>query len=58
MDDNSVRLRPVVEDDLAMIRRFLVEPGLIGLDWNGFEIRPDRRGSSPATAFSARTAAG
>ncbi|WDZ82524.1 GNAT family N-acetyltransferase [Micromonospora cathayae] len=32
----AVRLRPVVEADLAMFRRFLVEPGLIGLDWAGF----------------------
>jgi len=32
----SIRLRPVVEDDLAMFRRFATEPGLIGLDWTGF----------------------
>lgn len=31
-----VRLRPLVEDDLAMFRRFATEPGLIGLDWAGF----------------------
>ncbi|WP_234361396.1 GNAT family N-acetyltransferase [Plantactinospora sp. BB1] len=32
----SVRLRPVREDDLPMLQRFLTEPGLIGLDWAGF----------------------
>jgi RimJ/RimL family protein N-acetyltransferase len=31
-----VALRPVTEDDLALIRRFVTEPGLIGLDWAGF----------------------
>ena len=36
MDDLSIRLRPVIQEDLAMFRRFLTEPGLIGLDWNGF----------------------
>jgi len=36
MADPSVSLRPVTEDDLALLRRFLTEPGLIGLDWNGF----------------------
>jgi [ribosomal protein S5]-alanine N-acetyltransferase len=34
--DLSIRLRPVVEDDLEMFRRFLTEPFLIGLDWAGF----------------------
>ncbi|GAB3347877.1 GNAT family protein [Micromonospora halotolerans] len=34
--DSTVRLRPVAEPDLAMFRRFLTEPGLIGLDWAGF----------------------
>ncbi len=34
---STVRLRPVAEDDLAMLRRFAVEPGLIGLDWAGFQ---------------------
>jgi ribosomal-protein-alanine N-acetyltransferase len=29
-------LRPVTEDDLPMLRRFAVEPGLIGNDWFGF----------------------
>jgi hypothetical protein len=32
----AVRLRPVVEDDLAMFQRFATEPGLVGLDWSGF----------------------
>lgn len=31
-----VELRPVVEDDLGLFRRFATEPGLIGLDWGGF----------------------
>jgi hypothetical protein len=29
-------LRPVTEADLPMLRRFAVEPGLIGNDWAGF----------------------
>jgi len=33
---DELRLRPLVEDDLAMFRRFATEPGLIGLDWKGF----------------------
>lgn len=33
-----IRLRPVSdEDDLDMLRRFCTEPGLIGLDWRGFQ---------------------
>jgi [ribosomal protein S5]-alanine N-acetyltransferase len=32
----EIGLRPVTEADLAMLRRFSVEPGLIGLDWSGF----------------------
>src|SRR5215469_2580198 len=32
----EIRLRPVTESDLVMFRRFVVEPGLIGLDWSGF----------------------
>src|ERR1700722_8632984 len=32
----EIRLRPVTEADLATFRRFVVEPGLIGLDWSGF----------------------
>jgi hypothetical protein len=32
----EIRLRPVTEADLGMFRRFVVEPGLIGLDWSGF----------------------
>src|SRR5689334_18928391 len=30
------RLRPLVEADLPMFRRFDTEPGLVGLDWAGF----------------------
>ena len=48
MDDSTVRLRPVVEDDLVMFRRFLTEPGLIGLDWTGF-----RDAGAPARRFAA-----
>jgi ribosomal-protein-alanine N-acetyltransferase len=43
----SVRLRPLVEDDLGMFRRFAVEPGLIGLDWAGF-----RDAQAPARRFA------
>jgi len=32
----EIRLRPVTEADLDMFRRFVVEPGLVGLDWSGF----------------------
>jgi RimJ/RimL family protein N-acetyltransferase len=32
----EIRLRPVTETDLGLFRRFMVEPGLIGLDWHGF----------------------
>ena len=32
----EIRLRPVTEADLDMLRRFVVESGLIGLDWSGF----------------------
>ena len=36
--DIPIRLRPVSDDDdLDMFRRFCVEPGLIGLDWRGFQ---------------------
>ena len=42
-----LRLRAVVEDDLAMFRRFVVEPGLIGLDWTGF-----RDAQAPARRFA------
>ena len=37
MNDLSIRLRPVTEDDLAMFRRFASDPGLVGLDWAGFQ---------------------
>lgn len=47
MTDLSIRLRPVVEDDLPMFRRFLTEPGLIGLDWAGF-----RDAQAPARRFA------
>jgi ribosomal-protein-alanine N-acetyltransferase len=47
MGDGEIRLRPVVEDDLAMFRRFLVEPGLIGLDWAGY-----RDAQEPARRFA------
>jgi RimJ/RimL family protein N-acetyltransferase len=43
----AIRLRPVVEGDLAMFRRFAVEPGLIGLDWAGF-----RDAQAPARRFA------
>jgi RimJ/RimL family protein N-acetyltransferase len=33
---SEISLRPVTEADLDMFRRFVVEPGLIGLDWSGF----------------------
>jgi ribosomal-protein-alanine N-acetyltransferase len=48
MSEISVRLRPVVEDDLAMFRRFVTEPGLVGLDWNGFSDAQE-----PARRFAA-----
>jgi RimJ/RimL family protein N-acetyltransferase len=37
MTEPFVRLRPVVEDDLVMFRRFVTEPSLVGLDWAGFK---------------------
>jgi RimJ/RimL family protein N-acetyltransferase len=42
-----VRFRPVEEADLAMFRRFVTEPGLIGLDWTGF-----RDPQAPARRFA------
>jgi len=47
MSELSVRLRPVVEADLEMFRRFATEPGLIGLDWAGF-----RDAEAPARRFA------
>jgi RimJ/RimL family protein N-acetyltransferase len=47
MTELSIRLRPVVEDDLEMFRRFLTEPFLIGLDWAGF-----RDAQAPARRFA------
>ena len=29
-------LRPVTADDLPLLRRFQIEPGLVGLDWAGY----------------------
>ena len=46
MDELTVRLRPLVTDDLEMFRRFATEPGLIGLDWTGF-----RDAQAPARRF-------
>jgi len=43
-----VRLRPVVEGDLAMFRRFVSEPGLAGAVWTGYS---DPTG--PARRFAA-----
>ncbi|MEV7807266.1 GNAT family protein [Microbispora sp. NPDC088329] len=43
----EVRLRPVAEDDLVMFRRFVTEPGLIGLDWAGF-----RDAQAPARRYA------
>jgi ribosomal-protein-alanine N-acetyltransferase len=48
MGESSVRLRPVAEGDLAMFRRFVTEPFLIGLDWAGF-----RDAQAPARRFAA-----
>jgi ribosomal-protein-alanine N-acetyltransferase len=42
-----LKLRPLVEDDLALLRRFCTEPGLIGLDWTGF-----RDAQAPARRFA------
>lgn len=47
MAELAIRLRPVVEDDLTMFRRFATEPGLIGLDWAGF-----RDAQAPARRFA------
>lgn len=47
MSEPAVRLRPVMEDDLEMFRRFATEPYLIGLDWAGF-----RDAQEPARRFA------
>jgi RimJ/RimL family protein N-acetyltransferase len=47
VSEPDVRLRPVVEDDLEMFRRFATEPHLIGLDWAGF-----RDAQEPARRFA------
>jgi RimJ/RimL family protein N-acetyltransferase len=36
VNDPLVRLRPLGSDDLAILRRFAVEPGLVGPNWSGF----------------------
>jgi hypothetical protein len=58
----SIRLRPVVEEDLAMFRRFATEPGLIGLDWTGFkwpdEALGDRHRAAAAVAWKRDRLAG
>jgi ribosomal-protein-alanine N-acetyltransferase len=36
MNKTWVKLRPVLENDLAMLRRFATEPGLVGSEWSGF----------------------
>jgi RimJ/RimL family protein N-acetyltransferase len=43
----DIRLRPVTEDDLALFRRFLTEPGLVGPDWGGY-----RDAQEPARRFA------
>ncbi|MFG1941433.1 GNAT family N-acetyltransferase [Nonomuraea sp. NPDC048826] len=48
VSDPPVRLRPVIESDLDLFRRFATEPGLIGLDWAGF-----RDAQAPARRFAA-----
>jgi [ribosomal protein S5]-alanine N-acetyltransferase len=42
-----VRLRPVVESDLGMFRRFVTEPGLAGPAWSGY-----REPTGPARRFA------
>ncbi|MBP2326257.1 RimJ/RimL family protein N-acetyltransferase [Kibdelosporangium banguiense] len=44
---SEIELRPVAETDLALLRRFAAEPGLIGLDWRGF-----RDAQEPARRFA------
>ena len=48
MTKTWVRLRPVVENDLAMLRRFTTEAGLVGPDWPGY-----RDAAGPARRFAA-----
>ncbi len=43
----SSLLRPVTADDLPILRRFQVEPGLVGLDWAGY-----RDPGAPARRFA------
>jgi ribosomal-protein-alanine N-acetyltransferase len=46
-EESMISLRPVTEGDLAMFRRFVTEPGLLGLDWAGF-----RDAQAPARRFA------
>ncbi|HWG12112.1 MAG TPA: GNAT family protein [Streptosporangiaceae bacterium] len=41
-------LRPVTAEDLPLLRRFQIEPGLVGLDWAGYQ-DPE----APARRFAA-----
>jgi hypothetical protein len=52
MTELTFRLRPLVEDDLAMFRRFALEPGLIGLDWAGYRDPEVAARRSPKIATS------
>ena len=44
---DKLKLRPVIEADLAMFRRLVTEPGLVGPDWRGF-----RDAGEPARTFA------
>jgi ribosomal-protein-alanine N-acetyltransferase len=33
----DIALHPIRDEDLSLMRRFAVEPGLVGLDWGGFQ---------------------
>lgn len=48
MSEAVVRLRPLIESDLDMFRRFATEPGLIGPNWAGY-----RDAEAPARRFHA-----
>jgi RimJ/RimL family protein N-acetyltransferase len=43
----SIRLRPLVREDVELFRRFATEPNLVGLDWTGF-----RDAEAPARRFA------
>jgi hypothetical protein len=51
MDVPSVTLGPVAEADLDLLERFCVEPGLMGLDWQGFRDRGRIRGQFAQDGF-------